>query len=42
VPVCHPRPIRWWWPTRSPATSASDPVPNGSSGGRDEAGTLAT
>ena len=21
VPVLHPRPIRWWWPTRIPATS---------------------
>ena len=21
VPVRHPRPIRWWWPTRTPATS---------------------
>ena len=30
VPVCQPRPTRWWWPTRSPATSASEPVPNGS------------
>ncbi len=25
VPVCHPRPDRWWWPTRTPATSVIEP-----------------